>query len=79
MIDRIYMHMQAMQVLQRSQDATADNLANINTPGFKGNKVFYRMMKENIDGREVTKSVPMTQVNLNQGVLEATGNEFDLV
>lgn len=78
MIDRIYMHMQAMQVLQNSQDATADNLANINTPGFKGNKVFYRMFKENIDGREVTKSVPMTQVNLNQGVLEPTGNEFDL-
>lgn len=78
MIDRIYMHMQAMQVLQKSQDATADNLANINTPGFKGNKVFYRMLKENIDGREVTKSVPMSQINLNQGVLEATGNEFDL-
>lgn len=78
MIDRIYTHMQAMQVLQRSQDVTADNLANLNTPGFKGNKLFYRLFKENVDGREVTKSVPMTQVNLNQGVLEPTGNEFDL-
>lgn len=78
MIDRIYAHMQAMQVLQKSQDVTADNLANINTPGFKGNKVFYRMFKENVDGREITKSVPMSQVNLNQGVLEPTGNEFDL-
>lgn len=78
MIDRIYAHMQAMQVLQKSQDITADNLANINTPGFKGNKVFYRMFKENVDGREVTKSVPMQQINLNQGVLDPTGNEFDL-
>ncbi len=78
MIDRIYAHMQAMQVLQKSQDVTADNLANINTPGFKGNKLFYRMFKENVDGREVTRSVPMSQVNLNQGVLEPTGNEFDL-
>ncbi|MEX2479006.1 MAG: flagellar hook basal-body protein [Gracilimonas sp.] len=78
MIDRIYAHMQAMQVLQKSQDATADNLANINTPGFKGNKMFYRMFKENVDGREVTKSVPMSQINLNQGVLEPTGNELDL-
>lgn len=78
MIDRIYAHMQAMQVLSKSQDATADNLANINTPGFKGNKMFYRMFKENVDGREVTRSVPMQQINLNQGVLEPTGNEFDL-
>lgn len=78
MIDRIYAHMQAMQVLSKSQEATADNLANINTPGFKGNKMFYRMLKENIDGREVTRSVPMQQINLNQGVLEPTGNEFDL-
>lgn len=78
MIDRIYAHMQAMQVLQKSQDITADNLANINTPGFKGNKVFYRMFKENVDGKEVTKSVPMQQINLNQGILEPTGNEFDL-
>jgi len=78
MIDRIYAHMQAMQVLQKSQDITADNLANINTPGFKGNKVFYRMFKENVDGREVTKSVPMQQINLNQGILEPTGNQFDM-
>ncbi|SMO95708.1 flagellar hook-basal body protein [Gracilimonas mengyeensis] len=78
MIDRIYAHMQAMQVLSKSQEATADNLANINTPGFKGNKMFYRMFKENIDGREVIKSVPMQRINLNQGVLEPTGNEFDL-
>lgn len=78
MIDRIYSHMQAMQVLSKSQEVTADNLSNINTPGFKGTRVFYRMLKENVDGREVTRSVPMQQVDLKQGVLEATGNKFDL-
>ncbi len=78
MLDRIYMQMQAMQVLQRSQDVTADNLANINTPGFKGNKLFYRMMTENLNGTEIRKAVPMSQVNLDQGILEPTGNEFDV-
>jgi flagellar basal body rod protein FlgG len=78
MIDRIYTQMQAMQVLSKSQDITADNLANINTPGFKGNKVFYHLFKDSVDGREVTKSVPMQSINLDQGILEPTGNEFDM-
>ena len=78
MLDRIYMQMQAMQVLQRSQDVTADNLANINTPGFKGNKLFYRMVSENLNGKEIMKAVPMSQVNLDQGILEPTGNLFDV-
>jgi flagellar basal body rod protein FlgG len=72
------MQMQAMQVLSKSQDVTADNLANINTPGFKGNKLFYRMMTENLNGQEIKKAVPMSQVNMDQGILEPTGNELDV-
>ena len=78
MLDRIYMQMQAMQILSKSQDVTADNLANINTPGFKGNKLFYNMLTENLNGTEVRRAVPMTQVNMDQGILEPTGNEFDV-
>lgn len=78
MIDRLYVQMQAMQTLSRSQDVTADNLANINTPGFKGNKLFYRMFKEQVNGQEVTRSVPVSQVDLSQGILEPTGNQFDM-
>jgi flagellar basal body rod protein FlgG len=70
--------MQAMQMLSKSQDVTADNLANINTPGFKGNKLFYRMFKEQVNGQEITKSVPVSQVDLSQGILEPTGNPFDM-
>lgn len=72
------MQMQAMQVLSRSQDVTADNLANINTPGFKGNKLFYSMLTENMNGTEIKRAVPMSQINLDQGILEPTGNEFDV-
>lgn len=78
MIDRLHIQMQAMQMLARSQDVTADNLANINTPGFKSNKVFYQMFTEQINGKEVKSSVPVTQVDLSQGELEPTGNQFDL-
>ena len=77
MIDRIYNQMKAMQVLSKSQEITADNLANINTPGFKGNKVFYHLFTETIDGEVVQSTKPMQAVNLEQGILEPTGNEFD--
>lgn len=77
MIDRFQAQMQAMQMLSKAQEVTADNLANINTPGFKGNKLFHRLMTEQINGRDVTSTVPMQHINLEQGVLEPTGNAFD--
>lgn len=66
-----------MQMLSKTQEITANNLANINTPGFKGSKVFYRMVKEQVGGNEVSKTVPMQQVDMSQGVLEPTHNQFD--
>lgn len=77
MIDRFQAQMQAMQMLTKAQDVTADNLSNINTPGFKGNNMFQRLVTEQINGREVTNTVAKQQVNLSQGVLEPTGNTFD--
>ena len=77
MIERLRVQMQAMQMLSKSQEVTADNLANINTPGFKGSKVFYRMFQEQVNGKSETKTVPMQQVDMKQGVLEPTGNTFD--
>ena len=77
MIDRFQSQMQALQMLTRAQDVTADNLSNINTPGFKGNKLFHRLMTEQINGRDVQTTVDMQQIDLSQGVLEPTGNTFD--
>lgn len=77
MLERLEAQMQAMQMLSKSQEVTAGNLANINTPGFKGSKVFYQMVKEQVDGQEVTRTIPRQQVDMTQGVLEATNNEFD--
>ncbi|NGP87377.1 flagellar hook-basal body protein [Fodinibius halophilus] len=77
MTDSIQAQMQAMQMLRKAQDVTANNLANINTPGFKGSKVFYRMVQEEVNGESVTRPMPQQQVDMSQGVLEPTGNDLD--
>lgn len=78
MIDQLQAHLHAMQMLSRAQEVTANNLANINTPGFKGDKLFFRMFTEEVDGRMMSTTVPMQRVIFEQGILEATGNDFDL-
>ncbi len=77
MIDRFTTQMQAMQMLSKAQDVTADNLANINTPGFKGSSIFYRLFQEEVDEGMMTSTRAMQMINLEQGVLEPTGNRFD--
>ncbi|MDI6402125.1 flagellar hook basal-body protein [Balneolaceae bacterium ANBcel3] len=77
MIDRLQAHMQAMQVFSRSQEVTANNLANINTPGFKADTLFHRVLNEEVNGEMVSRTVPMQQVSMAQGELETTGNPFD--
>lgn len=77
MIERLQSQMQAMQMFSRAQEVTANNLANLNTPGFKADKMFHRMLTEEIDGRPVTRTVPMQQISLAQGELEPTGETFD--
>ena len=52
MVDQIHLQMRAMQALSKSQDMTADNLANLNTPGFKGSKIFYELYTEELDGKK---------------------------
>jgi len=69
--------MQAMQMFSRAQEVTANNLANINTPGYKSDKLFQQLLTEQVDGEQVTRTAPMQQVSLEQGQLEPTGNDFD--
>lgn len=77
MIDRLQAQMQAMQMLTKMQDVTANNLANINTPGFKGSNVFQKMVQQRIDGQMVNRAVPQQQIDMQQGVLEPTNNPLD--
>lgn len=77
MIDRFRHSMQALQILMRAQEVTANNLANINTPGFKGDKLFYRAFQEEMNGRQVSSVQPGQTLRMAQGAFEETGNPFD--
>lgn len=77
MIERLQAQMRAMQMLTKMQDVTANNLANINTPGFKKSNVFYQMVQQEVGGETVSRPVPNQQVDMTQGVLEATNNPLD--
>lgn len=77
MIDRLQAQMQAMQMLTKMQDVTANNLANINTPGFKGSNVFQKMIQERIGGENASRSAPRQHVDMQQGALEPTSNPLD--
>ncbi len=78
MIDRLTHSMQALQRLMKAQEVTANNIANLNTPGFKSDKLFYHSFMEKLEG--VNKSVvrPMQTINMAQGNFESTGNPYDL-
>lgn len=78
MIDRLSQSMQVLQQLMRAQELTANNMANLNTPGFKADKIFYHSFTEMVNGREVTNVVPRQTVNMEQGHFESTGNPYDL-
>lgn len=77
MIDRLRHTMQALQMLMRAQDVTANNLANINTPGFKGDQLFYRAFEDQLHGREVSGVQTYQTLRMAQGALESTDNPFD--
>lgn len=77
MIDRLFVLMQSMQQLSRSQEVTANNLANLNTPGFKGDNLFYHAFREEMDGEAYYKARPLQVSDLKQGVLSETGSNFD--
>lgn len=69
--------MQALKLLMRAQEVTANNLANMNTPGFKGDKLFYRAFREELNGRPVSSVEAGQTIRMAQGAFESTGNPFD--
>lgn len=77
MIDRLKFTMKAMQMISRSQEITANNLANINTPGFKKDKLFFSAYSAMINDHPVKDPSPYQEINLSAGSLESTGNDFD--
>ncbi len=61
----------AMQMLERRQQVLANNLANANTRGFKGETTFARLIGDAVAAAD-------TAVDRTQGVLTETHNPLDL-
>lgn len=78
MIDRLRHSMRALQMLMQAQEVTANNLANINTPGFKADKLLFRAYMDRVNGENVSTVETARAIDLRQGTLEKTGNLFDL-
>lgn len=70
--------MQSLQMFSRAQDVAANNLANMNTPGFKKDKLFYEAFEAQMMGKPVREVEHYQIMNMEAGSLEQTGNTFDL-
>ncbi len=62
----------ALRYLERRQEVSANNLANVSTDGFKGERAFARLLA---DGSTPTAE---TATDLRAGTLTATNNPLDL-
>jgi flagellar basal-body rod protein FlgF len=61
----------ALRYLERRQEVVANNLANVNTDGFRGERVFARMLGDALP-------VADTATDRRAGTLKPTGNPLDL-
>lgn len=77
MIPRLQHAMRALQMMMRAQEVTANNLANINTPGFKADRVYFKSYMDQINGAQVSAPEPYQTLSMAQGTFEATGNPYD--
>ena len=90
MLRGLYTAASGMNALQVGMDATAHNLANVNTTGFKRSQVHYQAFPEmlmsrmnaqgqqNIGSMATGAGVRSTALDWHQGALMETGNELNL-
>lgn len=77
MIDRFHYSMRSLQQFTRAQEVSANNLANINTPGYKKDSLFYRQLTREMGGDGQTPEI-FQGMTMQAGSFEQTGNDFDL-
>ncbi len=84
MIKGIYRIASSMTPRMRQQEVIADNIANAQTPGFKKNSVFLRMVESKQAGQSELRPNWETQMmdgvytDYSQGMLEHTGRGLDV-
>jgi flagellar basal-body rod protein FlgG len=84
MIKGIYRAASGMLPRIRKQEVTANNLANVNTPGFKRQDVFMEELsraRQKLVPRQERWEIPMMDdvyTDYSQGVLECTGDDLNV-
>ena len=82
MENSIYIGLSRQMTLQSQMSLIANNVANINTPGYKANKpLFEQYVSEPriMDGEEMAQVFDYGQYNVEaQGALKMTGNDLDV-
>jgi len=80
--DGIYVGMAAAAARAEQLESIADNLANVETPGFKASRPTFQSFLPPKAGRssdKVSTAVVGSGANLSQGTVVATGNPLDIV
>jgi flagellar hook-basal body protein len=78
MIRGIYSNAQAMSALMAKQDVQANNLANVNTHGFKKDRVIFDEFQEVLRGQQMSTPIARTSIDPKPGTLSRTDNTLDL-
>lgn len=78
MLRGIYANAQAMTALMAKQDVQSNNLANVNTTGFKKDRVNFEEFQEVLRGQIVSTPVAKTSTDTEDGPLQRTENPLDM-
>lgn len=90
MLETIYVGMSGLEGYSKGLNVISNNVANLNTPGFKGaqlqfSDLFYKSQNAGGDGRGAQQQVGegldtgATHLNFKQGEARQTGNDLDLL
>jgi flagellar basal-body rod protein FlgF/flagellar basal-body rod protein FlgG len=69
--------MNAMRGISRAQEVIANNLANIDTTGFRKDRLFFHALDQKMGGKELRSVQPKQIVQLDEGTYTESGNTWD--
>ncbi|MFQ5572227.1 MAG: flagellar basal-body rod protein FlgF [Rhodothermales bacterium] len=80
MLLRLQNSVASMRAMMRQQERVANNLANVNTVGYKRDRTFTEALNEHLDEEGAPRSERRTDqwADHVQGALESTGNPLDV-
>lgn len=79
MDNSIYIMLSRQTAVFRNMEVTANNIANLNTPGYNAERlVFNDFLIPDVDGKNAYTNDPTSYRDTTNGSMKTTGNQFDL-